>query len=96
MPETAAKLAPDFWSFLQQTIAKLDEESARVQSDSDMKNLLDRWLQPETGVLAKLEADPFFAMARPSARQIFMDMLQNRVRQVEREWREIWRSLHEE
>ncbi len=96
MPETAAKLAPDFWSFLQQTIAKLDEESAEVKSDEDMQKLLDRWLQPETGVLAKLEDDPFFAMARPTARQIFMDMTRNRVRQVEREWQEIWRSLHED
>jgi len=96
MPEAAAKIVPDFWGFLQEKIATLNEESARVQSDSDMKNLLERWLDPKDGVLARLEDDPFFALARPSARQIFMDTMQNRVRQVEREWREIWRSLHEE
>ena len=86
----------DFWGFLQEKIAALNEESARVQSDSDMKNLLDRWTNKENGVLAKLENDPFFARAKPSARQIFMDVMWNRVRQVEREWRDIWRSLHEE
>jgi len=96
MPEAASKLAPDFWGFLQQTIAKLDEESASVKSDDDMKKLLDHWLQPKTGVLATLEDDPFFAMAKPTARQIFMDMTRNRIHQVEREWREIWRSLHED
>jgi hypothetical protein len=96
MPEAAAKRLPDFWGFLQDKIATLNEESARVQSDGDMKNLLDRWLDPKDGVLAKLEDDPSFAPAKPSARQILMDMMQNRVRQVEREWRDIWRSLHEE
>ena len=40
MPETPAKLAPAFWGFLQQTITKLDEESADVKSDDDMKKLL--------------------------------------------------------
>jgi hypothetical protein len=96
MSETAAKMVPDFWGFLQEKIATLNQESARVQSDSDMKSLLDRWLRPKGGVLAKLEDDPFFALAKPSAQQIFMDMMQSRVRQVEREWRDIWRSLHEE
>jgi hypothetical protein len=95
MAETAARTVPDFWGFLQQTVAALDEESAKVKSDDDMKNLVDRWLRPENGVLAKLEDDPFFALAKPGARQIFMDTMRNRVRQVEREWRDIWRLLHE-
>jgi hypothetical protein len=95
MPEATARTLPDFWGFLQEKIATLNEESAKVQSDSDMKNLLDRWLHPQSGVLAKLEDDPSFALARPSAQQIFMAMMRNRVRQVEHEW-DIWRSLHED
>lgn len=96
MPVTAAKMVPDFWGFLQEQSAKLNQESARVQSDGDMKILVDKWLHPKDGVLAKLEDAPFFVSARPSARQIFMDTMKNRVLQVDREWREIWRSLHEE
>ena len=95
MAEATARTLPDFWSFLQGKIAALDEESKRVQSDSDMKNLLDRWLHPQNGVLAKLEKDPPFALARPSAKQICVAMIRNRVRQVEHEW-DIWRSIFEE
>jgi hypothetical protein len=58
LSETAARLVPDFWGFLQKTIAMLDEESAKVKSDDEMKNLLDRWLHSENGVLARLEDDP--------------------------------------
>ncbi len=96
MSESAAKLVPDFWGFLQKTIAMLDQEATKVKSDDEMKNLLDRWLHSENGVLARLEDDPFFAIAKPNARQIFMDTMRNRVRQVEREWKDIWRSLYEE
>lgn len=48
------------------------------------------------GVLAKIEDDPIFAMARPSAQRVFNDTMRNRILQVEREWKEIWRSLHED
>ena len=95
MPETGAKIVPDFWGFLQKAVAQLDEESAKVQSDADMNTLVARWLQPNQGVLAKLKDDPFIAMAKPSAKQIFTDVMQNRVRQLEREWTDIWQSLHE-
>jgi hypothetical protein len=95
MTSSAPKMTPDFWGFLNQNIAKLDEEAAKVQSETDMKVLLDRWLHSENGTLAKLKDHPFFAMAKPSAQRVFLDTMGNRVRQLEREWKEIWRSLYE-
>jgi hypothetical protein len=91
----ATQTFPDFWGFLQQCITRLDEEVAKVESEAQMKALVTRWLDPQGGVLEKLKADPFFAMAKQSAQRVFMDVMRNRVRQVEREWQEIWRSLYE-
>ncbi len=95
MSKTPAKDFSDFWGFLQDKIADLNEEAAKVQSDSDMKKLLDRWLHPKDGVLARLAHDPTFAMTRPNAQEVFMDTMKTRVYQVEREWREIWRSFQD-
>ena len=86
---------PDFWGFLQQCEARLNREASEVQSDAEMKTLVSRWLNPSSGVLERMKDDRFFALAKPNARKIFMDMMRNRVQQVEREWQEIWRSLHE-
>jgi hypothetical protein len=96
MSESATRTLPDFWGFFQDAIARLDEESRRVQSDADMESLLDRWLREGDGVLASIESGPIFGAARPRARQVFTNTMRNRVRQVEREWQEIWRSLHED
>ena len=85
----------DSWIFLQQCITRLDEEAAKVESEAQMKALITRWLDPQGGVLEKIKADPSFARAKPSLQRIFMDTMGNRVRQVEREWQEIWRSLYE-
>ncbi len=85
---------PDFWGLLQQYVARLDEDAARVQSDAQMNALVTRWFDPKAGVLEKIKVEPFFANTKPSAQRIFMDTMMNRVRQVERDW-QIWRSLYE-
>jgi hypothetical protein len=87
---------PDFWGFLQQCEARLNKEASEVQSDAEMKTLVSRWLNLSSGVLERMKDDPFFALAKPSARQIFMDMMRNRVQQVEQEWEEVRRSLYEQ
>ncbi len=71
-------------------------ESARVMSYGEMAALSDRWLNPEHGVLARLKDDPYFALAKPSARKLFTDMITNRVGHTEREWREVWALLNGE
>jgi len=86
---------PDFWGYLQQFEARLSEEASKVTSDSELAGLIAKWTDPQVGVLRRMQDDPIFAMAKPSARQIFLDQITNRIRGIEREWRDIWRSLYE-
>jgi hypothetical protein len=89
----ATQPLPDFWDLLRKYVARLDEEAAKVTSDSEMNALVKKWRGPN-GVLDEIRADPLFSRAKPSAQRIFVDVISNRIGQVEQEWN-IWRSLFE-
>jgi hypothetical protein len=86
---------PDFWDFLQQYIARLNEEARKVKFDMEMEALVGRWLtQADNGVLQKIKSAPFFLAAEPKYQCVFMKTMTDRVHQVRREWQEV-RSLFE-
>jgi hypothetical protein len=81
---------PDFWGFLQQYIARLNEEARKVKFDMEMEALVGRWLtQADNGVLQKIKSAPFFLAAEPKYQCVFMKTMTDRVHQVKREWQEI-------
>jgi hypothetical protein len=86
---------PHFWGFLQQYIARLNEEARKVKVDMEMEALVGRWLtQADNGVLQKINNAPFFLVAEPKYQNVFMKTMTNRVHQVKREWQEV-RSVFE-
>ena len=86
---------PDFWGFLQQTLARMELDAARVTSDEQMNDLLIKWLDEETGIIREIKNHPIFLAAKPNAQRVFTEMVKNRLYQIEETWREIWRSLYE-
>jgi len=86
---------PDFWGYLQQSLARLDMDAAQVISDDQMKTLIVKWLDEKNGILKEIKCDPIFAAAKPNAQRVFIEMMMNRLFQVDQAWREIWRSLYE-
>jgi hypothetical protein len=86
---------PDFWGFLQQYIARLNEEARKVEFDMEMEALVGRWLtQADNGVLQKIKSAPFFLVAEPKYQNVFVKTMTDRVHQVKREWQEV-RSVFE-
>jgi hypothetical protein len=76
----------------------LPRQSSSSTSPPDVArlgSLVSRWLNPNNGILERMKNDPLFALAKPTAQQVFVEAMRTRVQQTEREWKEVWRTLYE-
>jgi hypothetical protein len=80
----------DFWGFLQQQEARLQEDFCAVTTEEQLEAVRRLWLDPAIGILERLKDSPFFALAKPNAQKIFWGYIRDRVELESRYCREVW------
>jgi hypothetical protein len=65
---------------------------SRVASEQQLEIVRRKWLDPVNGILERLKSDPYFALAKPSAKTMFQDYMRDRI-ELETRCREV-RNLY--
>ena len=84
----------DFWGLLQKYVRQAEKEYCTVNTETDLVAFEAKWLDPERGVIHRLEHKPVLAGAQPTARKVFLEYLKNRIYGLVHLWRETEEFFH--